>query len=141
MTTSASNDRLYVVVGLIKNKQGKLFVQQRREGTPKAGKWEFPGGKLEQGETPQQALARELLEELGILVQSSESLTVVTHDYKHAKVLLDTYLVKEFDGNPIGREGQAISWVDTDDPSDLEKYDFLTAVFPILEAYKNSLSN
>jgi len=141
MTTSASNDRLYVVVGLIKNKQGKLFVQQRREGTPKAGKWEFPGGKLEQGETPQQALARELLEELSILVQSSESLTVVTHDYKHAKVLLDTYLVKEFDGNPIGREGQAISWVDTDDPSDLEKYDFLTAVFPILEAYKNSLRN
>jgi len=138
MTTSAPDNRLYVVVGLIKDSEGKLFIQQRRPGAPKAGKWEFPGGKREQGETPQQALSRELQEELGIIVLSSKPLTVVTHDYQHANVWLDTYLITEFDRTPIGREGQTISWVDVDDPADLEKYDFLAAVFPILEAYKST---
>ncbi len=140
MTTSAPGDRLYVVVGLLKDHEGKLFVQQRRAGTPKAGKWEFPGGKREIGETPEQALARELREELGILVQSCEPLTVVTYDYEHAKVWLDTYLVTAFDQTPTGREGQAISWVDVGNPAELEKFDFLAAVFPILEVYRNYLS-
>ncbi|MBX2868168.1 MAG: (deoxy)nucleoside triphosphate pyrophosphohydrolase [Acidiferrobacterales bacterium] len=136
MTASAPDGRLYVVVGILKDKKGRLFVQQRRSGTPKAGKWEFPGGKLESNETPWEALSRELHEELGILVVSCEKLTVVTHDYDHAKVWLDTYLVTEFEGNPVGREGQAFSWVDIKSEKDLSRFDFLPAVFPIIEALR-----
>lgn len=136
MPTLAPDDRLYVVVGVLKDTQGRLFVQQRRAGTPKAGQWEFPGGKLELGETPQEALFRELEEELGILVRSCVPLVEVTHDYDHAKVWLDTYLVTEFDNTPEGREGQEFAWLDLADHDQLSRFNFLPAVFPILDAYR-----
>jgi len=136
MTSSAPEGRLYVVVGILKNSEGRLFVQRRRIGTPKAGKWEFPGGKLEAGETPDEALARELKEELGIVVHSCNPLTAITHDYDHAKVWLDTYLVTAFDNEPEGKEGQEFAWVDVNNEAELARYDFLPAVFPILAALR-----
>lgn len=131
MTIAAPDNRLYVVVGVIINDDGRLLIQQRRPGTPRAGQWEFPGGKLEQGEAPGTALSRELMEELGIRVKTSSPLTVVTHDYDHARVWLDTRLVTRFDGEPRGMEGQEIAWVEAEA---VTRYDILEAVHPILDA-------
>ena len=94
--------------------------------------WEFPGGKLESGEEPAAGLARELKEELGIAVTACQPLTVVTHDYDHARVWLDTYLVTGFEGEATGLEGQEISWVR---PDDFSRFDLLPAVYPILDAF------
>ena len=132
----APDDRLYVVVGVLVNETGELLIQQRRLGTPKAGKWEFPGGKLEKGESPIEGLARELEEELGVTVSQCQPLTIVTFDYDHARVWLDTYLVTDFDGVPIGREGQRIGWVLLEK---MEGYDLLPAVAPIVEGYRKYL--
>lgn len=133
MDYKAPDNRLYVVVGILQNAHGCVLIQQRRPGTPKPGKWEFPGGKLEQGEEPAHALGRELEEELGIDVGQIAPLTVVTHDYDHARVWLDTYLVTEFDGEPEGREGQNIEWVSLEQ---IRQYDVLDAVLPIVQAIR-----
>ena len=130
---NAPDNRLYVVVGVLINADGKLLIQQRPDGTVKAGKWEFPGGKLESGETPEQGLVRELSEELGITVCQTHPLTIVTHDYDHARVWLDTYIVDRFAGDPSGFEGQKIAWVGV---NNLKDYDLLPAALPIIEAYK-----
>ncbi len=131
MTMSAPDDRLYVVVGVLTDSCGRVFIQQRKVGTPKAGKWEFPGGKLEQGETPEQGLSRELREELNIRVNDCLPLVTTTHDYDHARVWLDTYLIKDFLGQPVGHEGQQIAWVEI---SRMSEFDLLPAVFPIVDA-------
>ena len=110
--------------------------RQRREVTPKAGKWEFPGGKLENGESPAEGLARELKEELAIVVTESQPLTVVTFDYDHARVWLDTYLVTAFEGEPAGCEGQNVAWVSLEG---MDRYDLLPAVAPIVDGYKQYL--
>ena len=137
MTQPAPDDRLYVVVGVIVDREGRLLIQQRRPGTPRAGQWDFPGGKLEQGEEAEAALSRELMEELGIEVLTSLELAVITHDYDHARVWLDTRLVTKFSGTARGLEGQPIAWVDADE---VPRFDILEAVPPILDAlaaYRN----
>jgi len=129
----APDNRLYVVVGILKNLDNNVLIQRRRPGTPKPGKWEFPGGKLESGEDPVVGLSRELNEELGVEIIAADPLTVVTHDYDHARVWLDTYLVTEFQGKPAGLEGQQIAWTKLDD---IENFDVLDAVWPIVRALK-----
>lgn len=84
----------------------------RHENTHQGGLWEFPGGKLEPDENIQQALARELDEELGIQVQKSRPLIRVRHDYPDRSVLLDVWRVLEYQGEPSGREGQQLEWVE-----------------------------
>ena len=138
MTVAGPEDRLYVMVGVIVDHQGRLLIQQRRAGTPRAGQWEFPGGKLEQGEAPEAALARELMEELGIEVVASTELAVITHDYDHARVWLDTRLVTRFNGTARGLEGQPIAWVKAEEVTD---FDILEAVPPILNALENYRSS
>ncbi|MGI9316745.1 MAG: 8-oxo-dGTP diphosphatase MutT [bacterium] len=135
MSHSAPDNRLYVVVGILRDSVGRVLIQRRRPGTPKPGKWEFPGGKLENGEEPSQALSRELKEELGITVVTLKPLTAITHDYEHARVWLDTYLVTEFRGEPSGLEGQEIAWTNIDGVRD---YDVLDAVSPIVQAILDS---
>jgi 8-oxo-dGTP diphosphatase len=102
--------RLYVVVGIIK-KDGKFCIAKRKEGAHLGGLWEFPGGKVETHEEPFPALQRELFEELGIKVLQAEPLTQFTHDYSDRLVLLDFWLVTDFDGEPMGQEGQQVKWV------------------------------
>lgn len=131
MADPAIDGRLYVVVGILRDARGRVLIQKRRPGTPRSGQWEFPGGKVENGETPHQALARELKEELGISIGHSNPFTVITHDYDHARVWLDTYHISEFDGEPAGCEGQEIAWVEVENVID---YDVLDAVYPIVEA-------
>jgi len=137
VTPDNPEDRLYVVVGILTDDAGRVFIQKRRPGTPKEGKWEFPGGKLESGEAPRQALERELDEELNIRVTELIPLTVVTHDYSHAKVWLDTYIVTGFEGRPSGSEGQEIAWTTLDQ---INQYDELEAVYPIAEALRSHMA-
>ena len=128
-----SENRLYVVVGILQDSEGRVLIQQRRPGTPKPGKWEFPGGKLESGEQPHQGLKRELTEELGVKVVKADPLKIITHDYDHARVRLDTYLIKKFGGEPSGMEGQKIAWTKLERIGD---FDVLEAVWPIVTAIR-----
>ena len=99
-----------VVVGVLRNAQGEYLFAQRPEGKPMAGYWEFPGGKVEVGETHFQALQRELIEELGITITNGTPWRTIEHVYPHAHVLLHFIIVTAWDGEPHGREAQALHW-------------------------------
>ncbi len=101
---------LAVAVGVLVRADGAVLFGQRRAGTPYAGWWEFPGGKLERGENVEQALARELHEELGITVRRSDPWIVREHRYAHAHVALTFRRVVDWLGTPRAREGQALAW-------------------------------
>jgi len=105
---------LKVAVGVVV-RGTQVCLSRRRAEQHLAGLWEFPGGKLESGETSQDALRRELSEELGILVNVSEPLQTVGHDYASRRVELQCWLVTDFSGEPAGKEGQEVAWVDIDD--------------------------
>ncbi len=129
--------RLEVAVGVLVNHSGQLLVQQRREGTDCAGAWEFPGGKVETDETPQQALQRELKEELGIKLETMQVLTVLEHDYAHANVRLHTFICEQWSGKPLGIEGQTILWAE---PTAIAELDLLEAAVPLLEMAVDALA-
>jgi 8-oxo-dGTP diphosphatase len=99
-----------VSVGVMVQPDGAVLLGQRPAGKPYAGYWEFPGGKLEVGETVEAALARELHEELGVTVERCERWRVLEHDYPHAYVRLYFCKVTAWTGEPHGREGQALAW-------------------------------
>ncbi|MGI4812863.1 MAG: NUDIX domain-containing protein [Janthinobacterium lividum] len=118
-----------VAVGILLRADGRFLLGCRPAGKPYAGYWEFPGGKLERGEDAATALARELHEELGIVVAQSEAWRVLEHDYPHAYVRLHLRKVRQWSGEPVGREGQALSWQSTS--TDVEP--LLPAALPILQ--------
>lgn len=99
-----------VAAGILLDSEGRYLLGQRPEGKPYAGYWEVPGGKIEVGETVFDALKRELQEELGIDIESSEELVVLEHDYPHAYVRLHVSIIRKWSGIPRGCEGQALSW-------------------------------
>jgi len=100
-----------VAVGAVINQNQEVLIAQRKKNQHLGGLWEFPGGKVEQNESPQQALIRELKEEVGIDVLASEPLTTIAHDYPEKSVELHVFLVKEFEGVAKGVEGQIVKWV------------------------------
>jgi 8-oxo-dGTP diphosphatase len=99
-----------VAAAVILRADGDVLLAQRPEGKPYAGYWEFPGGKLEQGETPRQALDRELREELGLEVVRAAPWMVQRYDYPHADVELHFFRVFAWRGEPAGHDGQAFAW-------------------------------
>lgn len=99
-----------VAVGVLVQPDGRFLLAQRPAGKPYEGYWEFPGGKLEPGESVEAALARELHEELGLDVTQCERWHILEHDYPHAYVRLYFCKVTDWRGEPVGREGQAFSW-------------------------------
>ena len=99
-----------VVVGVLRNAQGEYLFTQRPEGKPMADYWEFPGGKVEAGESHQQALVRELQEELGITITNGTPWRTVEYVYPHAHVLLHFIVVTAWQGEPHGREAQDLHW-------------------------------
>jgi 8-oxo-dGTP diphosphatase len=99
-----------VAVGVVLREDGSVLVGQRVAGKPYAGYWEFPGGKLEAGETVAEALARELREELGLEDVESEPWLVRRHVYPHATVRLFFRRIRRWRGEPQSREGQALAW-------------------------------
>lgn len=110
-TDTAQRKRVHVAVGVIYNADGKILVAQRSVQQHLGGLWEFPGGKVESGESVNAALTRELHEELGIHVQAQSPLCKICHDYGDKSVLLDVWNVESFEGNPHGREGQPLRWL------------------------------
>ncbi len=126
-----SNSVVHVVAAVITNAEGEVLIAKRPDDKHQGGLWEFPGGKLEAGENRQQALARELNEELGITIQSSQPLIQIRHHYPDQSVLLDVWRVNEFSGEAHGREGQAIKWVQS---AAFDDYDFPAANHPIIRA-------
>ena len=105
------NDPIEVAAGLVFC-GGKLLITQRPEGRHLAGLWEFPGGKCEAGETLPECLQRELLEELGILVNVRERVMAITHAYPEKTVKLCFFFCQLVTGEVQGMEGQAFAWVD-----------------------------
>jgi 8-oxo-dGTP diphosphatase len=101
---------VHVAVGVIVSDQNQILLSQRPDHVHQGGKWEFPGGKVEPTESVEQALSRELFEELGIEVVSCYPLCQVKHDYGDKQVLLDTYIVDVFKGQPVGKEQQPVAW-------------------------------
>ena len=122
---------VHVVVGVIRDDHGRVLVSRRHADSHQGGLWEFPGGKVEPGETVQRALHRELEEELGISITSTSALIEVRHDYGDKRVLLDVWWVDAFSGTARGREGQPLRWVE---PADLAALAFPAANLPIVEA-------
>jgi 8-oxo-dGTP diphosphatase len=91
----------------------RVLIAQRPEGKTLAGLWEFPGGKVEDGERPEQTLIRELKEELGILVNEAclAPLTFASHGYPDFHLLMPLYVCRRWEGTPMALEGQQLAWV------------------------------
>jgi 8-oxo-dGTP diphosphatase len=125
--------RVHVAAAVIRGEDGRILIARRAEDKHQGGLWEFPGGKLEAGETAQSALARELQEELDILPLVSRPLIQVRHDYPLQQVLLDVWEVTAFSGTPRAVEGQPLAWVS---PRQLPHYPFPAANLPIISAVR-----
>jgi 8-oxo-dGTP diphosphatase len=128
-----------VAVGVLMNDVGAVLLGQRPVGKPYAGYWEFPGGKIESGETLFAALSRELLEEIDVRIDDAEEFMVLEHDYPHAYVRLHVCLVKSWQGQPRGLENQALGWLNIKNIDQLNIAGFdpvLPATLPILEKLK-----
>ena len=121
---------LVAAVALI-DADGRVLTAQRPEGKQLAGLWEFPGGKVEAGERPEETLIRELHEELGIAVQEPclAPLTFASHAYESFHLLMPLYACRRWDGFVQPREGQALKWVR---PRDLASYPMPPADEPLI---------
>ncbi len=124
---------VHVAVGVILDPARNVLITRRAIDSHQGGLWEFPGGKVEAGESLQSALARELLEELGIEIGAARPLLEVRHDYGDKEVLLDVHLIREFAGTARGLEGQPLRWVP---PGELADYAFPAANVPIVTALR-----
>ena len=120
---------VHVAVGVIYKDQ-QLFICKRPDDKHQGGLWEFPGGKVEAGESVFAALKRELSEEVGITIHSSSQLMVIEHDYGDKCVKLDIHVVSNFSGEAHGAEGQPSEWVAI---NELSNYEFPAANAEIIE--------
>jgi len=111
--SAAERKILLVAACALVDSDGRILLAQRPEGKSLAGLWEFPGGKVEPGETPEETLVRELEEELGIAtrIPCLAPLTFASHTYETFHLLMPLYVCRRYEGIAAGREGQAIKWV------------------------------
>ena len=128
---------LVAAVALI-DPEGRVLLAQRPEGKSLAGLWEFPGGKVEPGETPEAALIRELREELGIETQTSclAPLTFASHAYEAFHLLMPLFACRRWQGIPTPREGQTLAWVA---PRALRDYPMPPADIPLIPILRDWL--
>ena len=122
-----------VAAGIVQRADGRVLLAQRPPGKPWAGYWEFPGGKIEHGEQPRQALARELHEELGIELDHADPWITRDYAYPEKRVCLHFFRVPVWHGTPHGREGQQLSW---EDPQAVMVAPLLPANAAILQALR-----
>jgi 8-oxo-dGTP diphosphatase len=122
---------IHVAAAVIEDGAGNIFLAKRPDDKHQGGLWEFPGGKVEPGETPEVALARELDEEVGIFVHHVEPLIQIPYHYADKSVFLDVFRVTVFSGDAWGKEGQEVRWVAL---NELDNYPFPAANKPILNA-------
>ena len=128
---------LVSAVALI-DRDGRVLIAQRPEGKSMGGLWEFPGGKVEPGETPEAALIRELHEELGIDTWASclAPLTFASHSYEDFHLLMPLFACRKWNGIAQGREGQALKWVRA---TDLKQYPMPPADIPLIPILRDWL--
>lgn len=120
-----------VAAAVVFGPDGRVLLAQRPEGRAYAGYWEFPGGKLESGESPRHALDRELREELGLEVIAAAPWLTARYVYPHARVEIDFFRVTRFAGEPVGHDGQAFAW---QTPGDFSVGPLLPANSTVLKA-------
>lgn len=128
MNHSKSEVAIPVVAALIE-RDGKILIAQRPPSSWMEGYWEFPGGKLNAGEDPREALARELAEELGVRAEVGAIEEVIAYNYPDRNVLLLFYWCRILEGEPHGMEGQALRWLS---PADFGEVEILPADLPIV---------
>ncbi|EKO3590531.1 8-oxo-dGTP diphosphatase MutT [Vibrio metschnikovii] len=129
--------RIHIVAGIIVNSEGsQIYITKRPDDKHQGGLWEFPGGKVEAGESIKQALSRELYEEIGITVTEQNLFEHLEFDYSDKALMFDFMLVSHFEGQPFGKEGQQGKWVLI---SDLTNYAFPAANNAIVERVMKEL--
>ena len=123
--------RIHIVAGIIFNQdKSQIFITKRPDKLHKGGFWEFPGGKVEEGESVEQAMTRELEEEVGIEVTEQHLFEHLEYDYPEKSLKFDFIVISNFNNEPYGKEGQEGHWVDI---AKLANYQFPEANVPILE--------
>ena len=132
-TVAQLPDVMHVMAGVMRDPIGRVLLAQRPPGKHLAGLWEFPGGKLEPGESPLAALTRECREELGIELQQAEPLIRVPWQYGERTLLLDTWQIRQWQGTPQSLEGQALQW---QQPARVDPAQLAPADRPILQALR-----
>ena len=123
--------RIRVVAAVLWDALGRVLIAQRPPGKHMAGYWEFPGGKVAAGESGEQALARELAEELGVTLRRCHPLLLLRHDYADRVVELEVFVVDEYRGEPRALEAQPLQWVAV---TELAQHGLLPADRPIVAA-------
>lgn len=137
---SKREELLEVAAAVIRDRRGQILLAQRLAGKHLAGLWEFPGGKLEPGESAHEALARELNEELGIDIDNSESLLSLIHHYPEKSVRLHIRTVASWRGKATGREGQAIDWFSLAQARELPMPEANRPILQLLDADPHSVT-
>jgi 8-oxo-dGTP diphosphatase len=129
--TASSRPIVLVAACALVDTDGRILIAQRPEGKSMAGLWEFPGGKVEPGETPEETVIRELKEELGVDTKTSclAPLTFASHSYDTFHLLMPLYVCRRYEGIPRPLEGQAVKWVW---PKDLRSYPMPPADEPLV---------
>ena len=133
------SERLHIAVGVILNETGdKVLIAKRPDNVHQGGLWEFPGGKVHSNETVQEALKRELQEELNLIVENATPLICINHDYYDLKVKLDVWTVDCWSGEVRGNEGQIVEWILV---SELKEREFPDANVGIVKAIEENNQN
>ena len=124
---------LRVAAGILEDADGRVLIAERLGDGPFHGMWEFPGGKIGDDESAGEALARELLEEIGITVVDAERFQSLDHTYPDRRVSIDFFLVPRWDGEPRSCEGQQLRWLHADE---LDNANLLPADAPVISQLK-----
>ena len=124
-------NHFHVAAGILCDAEGRVLIAERLGGGPFQGLWEFPGGKIGNGESAAEALSRELAEELGIEVVTCASFMRLRHEYDDRIVSIEFFIVSDWVSEPVGREGQALRWVPRER---LDAGELLPADVPVVEA-------
>ncbi len=125
---------VYVVAGIFQNEKGEILLIQRPKNKPMPGLWEFPGGKLELGETPENALERELQEEVSLVPQVIKPLSFVSHAYDTFHIVLMPYLITKWEGIfSLNEHQQGYMWVK---PDEMHPYKLPTASYKVMEFFE-----
>jgi 8-oxo-dGTP diphosphatase len=122
---------LLVAACALVDADGRVLIAQRPEGKPMAGLWEFPGGKVEEGETPEDTIVRELREELAITVTKPclAPLTFASHNYREFHILMPLFVCRRWRGSPVAQEFQQLKWIR---PNRLREYPMPPADEPLI---------
>ena len=138
-TIEADRSIILVAAAALLDRNDRVLISRRPQGKPMAGLWEFPGGKVDDGETPEAALIRELYEELGIHVSEGclTPLTFASHGYDEFHLLMPLYVCQKWDGTVTPCEGQQLKWVH---PVSLGDYDMPPADKPLITVVQDLLA-